>query len=143
MNLTECQEFIDLVNQVNDIQNNNSGLPSDWACKESCGSVGYVTVSQNGTVAQSCEEIGVVKNGVGDYNITPPPGAVTSTAWAIIGEPENNDRNDVRAHFSSSFTSGDFHVEQQSGNGQWQEVDKPFTIVWYGLKRQVECENLG
>ena len=115
------------------------GVPDDWRCEEVCAVVGYVTVSAAGDVVQSCGGAVVNKTGTGSYNITAPAGAVTSNAWAIVGEPQNNNTNDVRAHFSSSFTTGDFHIEQQSGNGQWQDVDKPFTIHWYGMRQQVVC----
>ena len=114
-------------------------VPSDWRCEEVPTVVGYVTVAQNGNVVQNYGDVVVTKLGTGLYNITAPAGAETSNAWAIIGEPGDNNNNDVRAHFSSSFTTGDFHIEQQSGNGQWQDVDKPFTIHWYGMRQQVVC----
>ena len=120
-----------------------SGLPADWRCEEVCAVVGFVTVSATGTVVQSCGDPVVTKTGTGSYNITAPAGALTSNAWAIIGEPENNNTNDVRAHFSSSFTTGDFHIEQQvtNGNQQWVDVDKPFTVQWFGKRTQVVCDN--
>ena len=117
----------------------SGGVPDGWVCEEVCAVVGYVTVSATGNVVQNCGGVVVDKTGTGSYNITAPAGAATSNAWAIIGEPGDNNTNDVRAHFSSSFTTGDFHIEQQSGNGQWQDVDKPFTIQWYGMRQQVVC----
>lgn len=114
-------------------------VPNGWRCEEVCVVVGFVTVSQQGEVFATCGGAVVSKTGTGAYNITAPAGAETSNAWAIIGEPDNNNNNDVRAHFSSSFTTGDFHIEQQNGNGQWRDVDKPFTIQWYGKRKQVIC----
>ena len=135
MKLSECPEFQALCKKIDGI-----GVPDDWRCEEVSTIVGYVTVAFDGTVVQSCGDPVVTKTGTGSYNITAPAGAETSSAWAIVGEPQNNNNNDVRAHFSSSFTTGDFHIEQQSGNGQWQDVDKPFTIQWYGKRKQVVCE---
>ena len=139
MKLSDCPEFQALCEKVD---GGGADIPADWRCEEVCAVVGFVTVSAAGAVVQSCGNPVVTKTGTGSYNITAPAGALTSNAWAIIGEPENNNTNDVRAHFSSSFTTGDFHIEQQATNGnqQWADVDKPFTIQWYGLRKQVVCD---
>lgn len=112
----------------------------DFKCDQVCGVVGYVTVSQAGDVVRSCGDVTVNKTGTGLYNITAPTGAETSNAWAIIGEPEDNNQRNIRAHFSSSFTTGDFHIEQRTGNGQWAEIDRPFTIQWFGKVNRATCD---
>jgi hypothetical protein len=113
-------------------------LITGWQCVEVPVLTGYANVSQDGTINASCGDFEITKTGVGEYQVTPPPGS--ETASLLLVEPAGSS-DDVSIHLASSFTGGPLWIaEQDNGGNAGVRRDRPWSIKWYGKGKRVICE---
>ena len=98
------------------------------------GVIGFVTADANGNITSQSGGITVTRTAVGRYTTTPPAGAVTSMSHCL--EPLAT-RDDIATYPVDHLHASLYVVSQDNGGTSGSYVDRPFSVVWYGLTTQV------
>jgi hypothetical protein len=91
--------------------------------------VGFVAVAYKATEPTEAVKAKAERTGVGQWNLTPPKGAMV--AVGSIVEPRET-RDDIVLHLENPLATQITMSEQDNGGTAGVVRDNGFTVVWYG-----------
>ena len=97
--------------------------------------LGWANINANGTIADSCGDVTVVRNAVGQYSLTPPVGTLSQSFDVVEAL---NTRDSIEIH-SDSFVGGTVHISE-GDNGPTPNTlrDRNWSVLFYGKCEEIE-----